>query len=264
MNNQRTPTSEIDPALQGLASRACYSKKLTVVIPHRQRDKNLRRCLFSVATQTRLPHEVVVVDYDTPDSHNRRRHSLEELALNHELKLQIIYGGPAEAFQLTTARNKGCRAASSQYIASLDADCSIPPTSLIDAEMWLDRVNVGLVGAPVLYCMEEGFSFKPPWYGTYPSGGFQVFRTREFERIGGFNELMHAWGYEDRDFMTRLLALDESRQIMMLSYPYFHNWHPQELIDAKLLEGENLNREIAQKSFWNGIEWKFLSEAPAA
>jgi glycosyltransferase involved in cell wall biosynthesis len=177
-----SPTSPTRAASKGKIREASYSVKLTVVIPHRLRDDNLRHCLFSIATQTRLPHEVVVVDYDSLDSHTGRRRALEELALTEGLRLRIVYGGPPEEFRLTTARNKGTREASTQYIASLDADCTLSAPSLIDAEMWLDRDNVSMVGAPVLYCMEEGFSYRPPWYGTYPSGGFQAFRACDIQR----------------------------------------------------------------------------------
>lgn len=234
--------------------------KMTVVVPHRHRDENLKRCLLSLATQTRLPHEVIVVDHDNLAAHNERRHTFEALGRMHALNLRFIYGGPSETFCLTKARNRGRREVSTEYMASLDADCAIPAPTLVDAEMWLDRNSVAMIGAPVLYCMEDGFSFRPPWYGTYPSGGFQAFRVADFDRIGGYNELMRDWGYEDRDFMARLLALDKSRQVMMLTYPYFHNWHPPDSSDEKLVEFESRNRELAEKSLWDGKEWRLRSE----
>lgn len=237
------------------------SRKVTVVIPHRRRDENLTRCLLSLTTQTRLPCAVVVVDYDAKDAHERRRQCLEELGVTQALELRFMYGGTADSFCLTQARNRGRREVHTDYMASLDADCAISAPALADAEGLLDQETVAMVGAPVLYCMEDGSSARPRWYGTYPSGGFQVFRVSEFDRIGGYNELLRDWGYEDRDFMDRLHAVDEARQIMMLTYPYFHHWHPQEVSYETLSTFESRNRELAQASFWDGTAWRLISES---
>lgn len=91
---------------------------VSVVIPNCNRSDLLRRCVEALAAQTRLPHEVFVVDDcstdDTPDV-------LKAVAQHHpELPLRIIRNDTPEG--ANASRNRGIRAATGEIIAMLDND----------------------------------------------------------------------------------------------------------------------------------------------
>jgi glycosyltransferase involved in cell wall biosynthesis len=100
---------------------------VAVVIPARDAAATLAETLDSVASQSRPPDEVIVVDDGSRDGTAR-------LARRHPLAPRVLAGegrGPA------AATNLGVRAAGSAWIAALDADDLAPP----------DRIAASLAAA---------------------------------------------------------------------------------------------------------------------
>jgi glycosyltransferase involved in cell wall biosynthesis len=85
---------------------------VSCVIPTLNPGRRLRRALDSIATQTRPPDEIIVVD-DTPDD------SVAQVAASYALPIRVVRGkgcGPA------AARNVGIRDAKGEFISFLDHD----------------------------------------------------------------------------------------------------------------------------------------------
>jgi glycosyltransferase involved in cell wall biosynthesis len=103
--------------------------RISVVVPARDEEDRLPRCLASLAAQTRLPDEVVVVDNASSDATARLAAAAGARVL-HEAERGIW---PAAA--------AGYDAATGDVIARVDADTVLPPD-------WLARVEALLADDP--------------------------------------------------------------------------------------------------------------------
>lgn len=124
--NQAQPEAETDAPL------------VSVVIPTRNRRRELERCLNTLADQTYPNYEVIVVDDcssdDTPDfirDYASRRHGLRLRCLENETHLGA-----------NASRNRGIRAGEGVFVAFVDSDCR--------AECdWLEKLLQGFTGPRV-------------------------------------------------------------------------------------------------------------------
>ncbi|MCG7284888.1 glycosyltransferase family 2 protein [Cellulomonas sp. ACRRI] len=103
--------------------------RISVVVPARDEEDRLPRCLASLAAQTRLPDEVVVVDNASTDA-TARLAAAAGARVVHEAERGIW---PAAA--------AGYDAATGDVIARVDADTVLPPD-------WLARVEALLTDDP--------------------------------------------------------------------------------------------------------------------
>lgn len=103
--------------------------RISVVVPARDEEDRLPRCLASLAAQTRLPDEVVVVDNASGDA-TARLAAAAGARVVHEAERGIW---PAAA--------AGYDAATGDVIARVDADTVLPPG-------WLARVETLLAEDP--------------------------------------------------------------------------------------------------------------------
>lgn len=67
---------------------------------------------------------------------------------------------------------------------------------------------------------------------------FSAFRT-DIERINGFDECFHGWGYEDSDFAARLIESGVRLKNGRLATNVYHLWHPE---NDRSAEGQNWER----------------------
>ena len=113
------------------------SPSITVVIPVKNDADVLDRCLRSLAAQTRVADEIIVVDNGSTDASAKVAHEFGALVVTH------LGGG------IPAASAAGYDAASGEIIARLDADCLPPATWLADLHReFLTRPNAAaLTGA---------------------------------------------------------------------------------------------------------------------
>lgn len=88
---------------------------LSLIIPAYNEEEHLRNCLDSVATQTRLPEEVIVVDNNSVDKTVEIAASYPFVRIVREKQQGIVY-----------ARNAGFNAARHRLIGRIDADSVLP------------------------------------------------------------------------------------------------------------------------------------------
>ncbi|WP_156092856.1 glycosyltransferase [Rhodovibrio salinarum] len=89
---------------------------VTVVIPAHNAAQYVRTCLDSVAGQTRLPEEVIIVENGSSDG---TRDACADWIAAHDLQVRLVsldYGN------VSNARNVGCSLATTTLVALLDAD----------------------------------------------------------------------------------------------------------------------------------------------
>lgn len=190
-----------------VVSRDCYS----IVVPTRDRPKQLGRCLQAIAALDfpRDRFEVVVVDdgsaFSPEDKVGRFRGEIK-LTLVHQENL-----GPAGA------RNTGAAHATGDSLVFTDDDCEPEPRwlSAIDAAFRShDRAMVGgrivnrLRDNPFSAASQQLVSFLYEYYGeTHPSRFFctnnLAVDARSFCALGGFETTFRRPAAEDRDFCER-------------------------------------------------------------
>lgn len=100
---------------------------ISVVIPAYNRSGLLPRTIESVANQTLLPHEVIIIDDQSPDN---TQEVCQKLARKYQERLNIIYFRHKENKGEGGARNTGIKMASGKYIAFLDSDDEWLPEKL--------------------------------------------------------------------------------------------------------------------------------------
>src|SRR5438046_3174896 len=93
--------------------------KISVVIPARDAESVLSRCLDAIEQSSHIPHELIVVDDNSTDSTAAIAHRSGAKVLK-----TIAQSGPGGA------RNLGARAATGEVLLFVDADVVIQPNTL--------------------------------------------------------------------------------------------------------------------------------------
>ena len=94
---------------------------VSAVVPTRNRPASLRRLLDSLARQTRLPNETVIVEAsDRPEDEGELRRSYPSLTI------RVMLSPPS----LCKQRNLGIRSATGEFILLADDDIEFPPSYL--------------------------------------------------------------------------------------------------------------------------------------
>ena len=110
------------------------SPRISVIIPAYNRANLLPRTIDSVARQTLLPDEVIIVDDESPDD---TKAVCEQLINTYKGKLNIIYTRHEVNKGEGGARNTGMRLAQGDYWAFLDSDDEWLPDKLQRQVMFL-------------------------------------------------------------------------------------------------------------------------------
>jgi len=130
--------------------RGGESVKISVVVPARNEEELLPRCLSSLKTQTfSQGFEIIVVD-------NNSRDRTPDLA--REMGATVVFE-PHRG--ITWARQKGLEAARGEVLAYVDADSRVPPD-------WLERLWETLARNPQAAAVSGGVSFAKGrnWQGN--------------------------------------------------------------------------------------------------
>lgn len=173
----------------------------SVVIPALNEERNIGRCLESIAA-TLWPVgevEVVLVDNGSADR-------TAEIARAMGARVVIRPGDTVAAL-----RNVGAGQSSGAILAFLDADCTVPPDWLCQAARYLQREDVVCFGSPPVV-PEESTWVQRSWFFVRRKKGcvetewlesMNMFVRREaFWKLGGFNADLVTC--EDYDLSLRL------------------------------------------------------------
>jgi hypothetical protein len=151
-------------------------ESLSIVTVCMNRRDHLQRSAAAVAAWP-WHHEHLIVDWSSAEPLQR-----QDLPADPRLRLLRVEGerrwNPSRAYNFALAQATGA------WLIRMDADCW--PTAAFDPPALLASASV--------------------WVGTGGEGRFgQFLMARErFAAIGGFNEFMRGWGFEDKDLRARL------------------------------------------------------------
>ena len=172
---------------------------ISVVVPTRNSERTLERCLQSIRGQT-VACELVVVDNESRD---------RTVAIANRLADIVLVEGPERSAQ----RNAGLKATSGEYVGFIDSDMELEPNVAQEAAELLKR-GAGGVTVPE-YTAGSGFwvavrEWERHFYlGEDTVEAARFFRRDVLDEIGGFDEDMPP-GPEDWDLTIRV----RSKQIV--------------------------------------------------
>lgn len=228
---------------------------ITIIIPHKDRHKNLDACLGALEAQTIRVERVVVSDWS--EDQDRTFQVVKGRPQKIFGSLVLVKAGKPEHYQLTHARNAGRRYVRTPLMAVLDADCLLPPlmTMCVQHIFRVAPYEKKIVGSPVEHRTKSGELTKVPWSGKIISGGWQVFRTCDFDTVGGYNPFITGWGFEDQDFVQRLIKIGAGA-VLLEKLPYEHLYHEPGQTEAERHEQETRNMRVADQTYFDGKVWK--------
>jgi hypothetical protein len=155
-----------------------YLNRIAFVVTCKGRLHHLRQSLPLLARQP--DSECIVVDYDCPD------HTHQWVAA-HFPEVRVVHVKDSPVFNVSRARNLGAQAASAPWLCFIDADILVAD---------------GFV-ASLTPLLREGFHYRPQPLRT-EQWGTHLCPRADFERIGGYDEVLAGWGSEDNDIYHRL------------------------------------------------------------
>jgi GT2 family glycosyltransferase len=203
---------------------------VTVIVPVRNEERYIERCLYSVAAQdyARDRIEVLVVDGRSDD---RTREIVTRFAAESTLDVRLI-DNPAR--RVAPAMNIGLRAATGDVIVRVDGHAALAPDYVRRAVAALDASGADCVGGvlhsegdtytgrAIAAAMSSPFGVGGAAFRTGGAAGpvdtvaFGAYRRRVFDMLGPFREDIDAgeddeYNYRLRDAGGTILLLPELR-----------------------------------------------------
>jgi glycosyltransferase involved in cell wall biosynthesis len=152
----------------------------SVVTPNRNRLDHLKVALSSWQTQA-LISEIIVVDYGS-----EKEIKLDDLPETKKVKIVRVEG--TDDWRIGHAINIGVDYATNPYICKLDSDV------ILEASDWLNKLDLA-----------RSF-FRGHSHTTVPNGE-AIFSKEHLTAVGGYNEWLSGYGFDDSDFYFRLKSL---------------------------------------------------------
>lgn len=182
-------------------------KTVSVIVPCWNYAKYLDECIESLVNQTHKVDEIIIVNDGSPDNTSEVAKSIIEKYPNNKIILvEKVNGG------LSSARNAGIKAATSEYIMCLDADDKLVPGG-IEEHLRLMVDDMTIAQCALMECGERYVIMTP----THPTGLERIlhgntiycnamFSRKVWEAIGGYDESdTMRLGWEDYEFWVRCL-----------------------------------------------------------
>jgi len=196
--------------------KAC---KVSVIMPCYNDGIYLEEAVASLNKQTLQDIELIIIDDGSDDP--KTLEVLQGITFPSLTILHTNHVRPA------AARNEGIRNAKGKYILPLDSDDTIEPEYIERAAKVLDeRPEVGIV-----YCHADLFGeMTGKW--DLPDFSMEMelldncifvtsmFRKKDWETVGGFDNVNFMHGMEDYDFWLSILGL--GREVVQFPETYFH------------------------------------------
>lgn len=178
---------------------------VSIIVPTYRRVDHLARCLTSIESTVKLPHEVicVAVKDDPPTIAALTTHSVVKTVI------QPTRGGAVQAM------NMGFRAARGEYLMQINDDCELLPHSVANAVRFLEAPTHAHIGqavffhdSPVKRNVFAQIQIENTWYFVCHVRGlcyanFGLARRSLYERLNHFDERYFMYG-ADPDFSLKV------------------------------------------------------------
>ncbi|MBK5285784.1 MAG: glycosyltransferase [Bacteroidia bacterium] len=181
-----------------------YNTHVSIIIPARNEEKNIAKCLDSIAEQSfsKLLTEIVIVDDHSEDQTGT---IVKDWIAKHNIKAQIIFsdGDGMNDKGKKNALNQGIKKATGELIITTDADCSMGKEWLSTIVRYYEKTSADMIVGMVAIKKENNFlsafqsleltglsAIGAAWiYFRMPllcNGANLAYKKSAFEKTGGF------------------------------------------------------------------------------
>lgn len=206
---------------------------ISIVIATRNEEKNIGRCLASLAKQNYRNFEIIVVDKRSSDkTASIVKRYADVVLLPHTFEIKNPRGSQ---LNLGVSKSRG------EIIFFPDADMTF------DTDLLKNAIDLIVEGADALYVPEtimgKGFfgkvrNFERSFYNGTLIDGIRIVKKKLFLGVGGFDEKNIKFGPDDWDF-TKRVKKETERYAITQSKIYHHE------------ENLSLSKYLSKKSKYN-------------
>jgi glycosyltransferase involved in cell wall biosynthesis len=220
---------------------------LSIVCAVKNRTKSLRVALSSWLVADGV-EEIVIVDWDSSES------LLPLTALDSRVKIIRVNEQPM--FHLAAAFNLAAEAATGDMLLKLDADYVLNP---------FYPATLG-VSPPENSFATGHFQHGGPFFAYL--NGLNCVRKSDWQRVGGYNENIVNYGWDDDDFYNRLGAAGLKRLIIrpqpasIFHIPHENDVRVQHYETKNMEESHRKNQTAASPT--TRRQWQLLPLSPQA
>jgi cellulose synthase/poly-beta-1,6-N-acetylglucosamine synthase-like glycosyltransferase len=209
---------------------------ITVIIPARNEEKNIKACIQSLMQQT-YPHhlwEAIIVDDHSTDRtaeivQSVKKENISVISLQHVLNSKEII-----AAHKKRGIEAGIKKAAGELIVTTDADCTFHPGWLHTIASFYQQYNPSFIAAPVAFTNENSFLkifqsldflslqgitgasvYKK--FHSMCNGANLAYEKKAFEKVGGFSGIDHIASGDDMLLMHKIYKEDPSRVLYLKS-----------------------------------------------
>ena len=225
------------------------STNISVIIPARNEESNIRFCLDSLCRQNYPAHlmEILVVDDLSTDQTSAivssyKNERIRLISLKDELILtNTSTGGKKQAL------TAGIKRASGKLIITTDADCTFPEKWISTLVSFYETYNPAFIAAPVTFSKErnalhifqsldflslQGVTAASVFsrFHTMCNGANLAYEKKIFEEAGGFNGIDQVASGDDMLLMHKIYLLYPDRVMYCLSQDAIVETKPAENI----------------------------------
>ena len=194
--------------------------KITVVISIRNRDTQRIENQVQSIRSTGSEPSFHIIDYGSDAAY---AHLYAEMCRKLDMQYTHMY---AEGLPWNKCRalNYGAKTAKTPFIVTSDADMLYEGNPF---QYCLDNYQDKTMYHIETYWLPKNGDRIKSIYATHENpGGFQFIARNAFDEIGGYDERMLYWGFEDLDFPERLQKIGYKQVWLPDTFKLYHQWHP--------------------------------------
>jgi len=234
-------------------SKTSVSNSISLIITTYNNPSFLELVLKTVIRQHTLPREIIIAD---DGSTNETRHLID--SYRNIIPIPLIHSWiPDKGFRVAKARNVAIAKAQGKYIIIIDGDMLLTPHFISDHQR-LMKEGQFVTGSRArlkekatqqkcktknakIYIWSAGLKrrlvlLRIPGMHHFIKGHeglknarscHMAFWKKDFINVNGFEEDFKGWGFEDSEFVQRLLNIGLKRKNAKLLAPAIHLYHKE-------------------------------------
>lgn len=205
--------------LQVFGQKVNPKKKVSILIPFRNEQKNLPKILDSIFSLSYGPVEVLFVDDHSQDDGSKILESLIQKSANSQITISIITNS---GIGKKAAIETGLKIAEGDIIFTTDADCLLPKNWIEEKLGYFEEPDVQMVAGPVMTTKNRGFFYnfqQIEWASILlvTKAGFQVghpimcsaanmaYRKSAFFEVDGYQGNEHVMTGDDEFLLKKII-----------------------------------------------------------
>jgi glycosyltransferase involved in cell wall biosynthesis len=182
---------------------------VTIIVPMMDRASDLDKSLASFLSQDYPDYRVCIVDMGSRD------HLDDVLARHPSDRLEVLRRPRPPTFSFSAVRNIGARHSTSDLLLFLNGDNCFEGTTVLSTivrdlqtvdpdRSWYARWRAQMEYRALTAARTEHVPTRFGARYAHCHGSPLMVERSVFDRLGGYNELLEDWGYEDTDLLARL------------------------------------------------------------